>query len=82
MKLEAIPIGEQCRILDIQGDAAAVRRAKELGLVHGVVCTVVRKAPFSGPIELSTSLAHIGIRTSDELRIDVELVGARVSEAA
>lgn len=59
-----------------------MRRAKELGLVPGVLCTVVRKAPFAGPIELATSLAHIGIRVSDELQIDVELLPAHVPEAA
>ena len=82
MNLDAIPVGKQCRILDIQGDIVAVRRAKELGLVHGVICTVVRKAPFSGPIEVATALAHIGIRTSDELQILVEPVVAHISEAA
>lgn len=59
-----------------------MRRARELGLVHGVVCTVVRRAPFSGPIELATPLAHIGVRPSDELRIDVEPVSVRMPEAA
>ncbi len=82
MNLESIPVGEQCRILDIQGDAGAVRRAKELGLVRGVVCRVVRKAPFNGPIELAMSLAHIGVRTSDELRIEVEPIQQQRSEAA
>ena len=82
MNLELIPVGEQCRILDIQGEAAAVRRAKELGLVQGVVCRVVRKAPFHGPIELAMSLGHIGIRTSDELRIEVEPLHLQRSEAA
>jgi Fe2+ transport system protein FeoA len=82
MRLESIPVGTQCRILDIQGEPAAVRRARELGLVHGIVCTVIRKAPFSGPIELATPLAHIGVRPSDDLRIDVEPVSARISEAA
>ena len=82
MRLESIPVGSQCRILDVQGDPTAVRRARELGLVHGVVCTVVRRAPFSGPIELATPLAHIGVRPSDELRIDVEPVSVRMPEAA
>lgn len=82
MTLNAIPVGGRCRILGIQGEESAVRRAKELGLVPGVLCTVVRKAPFAGPIELATSLAHIGIRVSDELQIDVELLPAHVPEAA
>lgn len=82
MNLESIPVGEQCRILDIQGDVAAVRRAKELGLVQGVVCKVVRKAPFHGPIELAMSLGNIGIRTSDELRIEVEPMHQQRPEAA
>jgi len=82
MNLESIPVGEFCRILDIQGDVLAVRRTKELGLVHGVVCRVIRKAPFHGPIELAMTLGNIGIRTSEELRIEVEPVQLQRSEAA
>jgi Fe2+ transport system protein FeoA len=82
MRLESIPVGSRCRILDIQGEAAAVRRAKELGLIHGVICTIVRKAPFSGPIEVATPLAHIGVRPTEDLIITVEPVVALASEAA
>lgn len=82
MRLESIPVGRQCRILSIKGEDSAVRRAKELGLVDGVVCTIVRKALFSGPIEVATPLSHIGVRPSDELRIDVELVASPATEVA
>ncbi|MFN4985447.1 MAG: ferrous iron transport protein A [Ignavibacteria bacterium] len=82
MRLESIPVGSRCRILEIQGEGGAVRRAKELGLIHGVICMVVRKAPFSGPIEVATPLAHIGVRPTEDLVIIVEPVAALVSEAA
>jgi len=82
MRLESIPVGSQCRILDIQGEPTAVRRARELGLVQGALCTVIRKAPFSGPLELATAMAHIGVRPSEELRIYVEPVPVCLSEAA
>jgi hypothetical protein len=47
-----------------------------------VICMVVRKAPFSGPIEVATPLAHIGVRPTEDLVIIVEPVAALVSEAA
>lgn len=82
MRLDAVDIGSVCRILDVRGEGVAVRRAKELGLVPGIICTVIRKAPFSGPVEVATPTSRIGIRTSDELWIEVEPLTTSMNEAS
>lgn len=46
-----------------------MRRCMELGLVPGTVCTVERRAPFGGPVELSTERTRLGVRLGSELQI-------------
>ncbi|MBU3699035.1 MAG: ferrous iron transport protein A [Candidatus Kapabacteria bacterium] len=67
--LHTCPVGTKCRILSIDGEQSCVRRVMELGLVPGVVCTVERRAPFGGPIEISTGMTRLGVRLGSELRI-------------
>lgn len=75
-QLETCPVGTQCRILAVCGEESCVRRAKELGLVEGVCCSVERKAPFNGPVEISTGHTRLGIRLGKELTVLVEVVQA------
>lgn len=82
MNLHEIEVGQHCRVVCVDGEGGCVRRVKELGLTTGVVCRMVRKAPFSGPMEIETPLAHLGIRTSEYLRIEVEVVTGPLAEAA
>ncbi|MBU3679398.1 MAG: hypothetical protein FGM32_07300 [Candidatus Kapabacteria bacterium] len=70
--LHKCPVGTRCMILSIDGEEFCVRRAQELGLVPGVVCCLERRAPFGGPVELSTDIARLGVRLGDELTIMVE----------
>ena len=58
----------------MSGDEISVRRAKELGLVSGVICTLERRAPFHGPVEISTARGRFGVRLGRELMISVEVL--------
>ncbi|MCX6140148.1 MAG: FeoA domain-containing protein [Candidatus Kapabacteria bacterium] len=80
--IQNLPAGTACTIISIEGDGAVARRARELGLVAGTVCTVIRKAPFGGPIEIATAVSRIGIRPSDGLLISVEVLHSTGQVAA
>ena len=59
-----------------------MRRAKELGLVEGVCCSVERRAPFRGPIEISTGRSRLGVRLGKELSVTVEVLDAEQKNVA
>ncbi|MFN4907858.1 MAG: ferrous iron transport protein A [Bacteroidota bacterium] len=75
-QLDTCPVGTRCRILAVAGEESCVRRARELGLVEGVCCSVERKAPFHGPVEISTGQSRLGVRLGKELSIIVEVIDA------
>jgi len=79
--LQNLPAGTTVSIKKIEGDASAVLRARELGLIPGTICTIVRKAPFGGPIQLAIGRGQLGIRPSDGLVISVEVVSIVTSLA-
>ncbi len=81
-KLETCPVGTRCRILAVVGEEPCVRRAKELGLVEGACCSVERRAPFRGPVEISTGRSRLGVRLGKELTVTVEVLDAEQSYAA
>ncbi len=80
--IQSLPAGTSCTIVSIEGDVNAARRARELGLIPGTVCKVVRKSPFGGPFEITTGTTRLGIRPTDGLRICVEVLPAKGSVAA
>lgn len=70
--LQSVPVGTRCRIVSLEGDPVHTRRAMELGMVPGAWCTILRKAPFGGPLEVVLDTARLGIRPTEDLRICVE----------
>lgn len=70
--LQHLPAGTRCRIVSVEGDVRHTDRVMQLGLVPGVWCTIVRKAPFGGPLELALDDARLGVRPTRELRIYVD----------
>ncbi len=70
--LQQLPVGTRCRIISLEGDGAHTRRVMELGMVPGTWCTILRKAPFGGPLEVVLEGTHLGVRPTRELCIYVE----------
>jgi ferrous iron transport protein A len=73
--IQALPIGGTGVIADVRGPLNAVRRIHELGLTKGTTVTIVRRAPFGGPIEVSIDGTHLAVRLADGLIIDVHTNG-------
>lgn len=71
--IQAAPAGSEVEIVSVVGGGSAARRALELGLVVGMICRVIRKAPFGGPIELEVGRTRIGLRPADGLQVRVRI---------
>jgi ferrous iron transport protein A len=69
-RLENVMIGMPCKVVSMRGEDNTIQRVKELGMVAGSVVTVVRKAPFGGPIDIELLNTRIAMR----MGIDVEIL--------
>jgi Fe2+ transport system protein FeoA len=49
-------------------------RLRELGMTEGSTFTVVRKAPFNGPMHIKCGFCHLMLRPDETQFIDIELV--------
>ena len=70
--LQTIPLQTPYRIVSVEGDCCTAQRVRELGLVSGAVCTVVRRAAFGGPMEIALDRRTIALRLTSQLAILVE----------
>jgi len=70
--LQEIGIGIEYRIVEVQGSCPTAKRLRELGMIPGAVCRVVRRAPFGGPMEVALEHRTLGIRFEKGLSVIVE----------
>lgn len=49
-------------------------RLRELGMTEGTTFTVVRKAPFNGPLHIKCGSCHLMLRPEETQFIDIEIV--------
>ena len=50
MTISELRVGKRARIVEFLSNGAFIERLQELGLTPGTEVTVVRRAPFSGPM--------------------------------
>jgi len=72
LSLQTIPTGTPYRIVAVEGECTTTQRVRELGFIPGAMCTVVRRAPFGGPMEVALERRTIGLRLTSQLSILVE----------
>lgn len=70
--LQTIPVNEPYQIVRVSGDGATAQRLRELGFLPGAICTVVRRAPFGGPMEVALERRNVGLRLTSDVQIQVE----------
>jgi ferrous iron transport protein A len=64
--------GSRAVVRRLEGEAAAVRRLMELGLVPGTPVELVRRAPLGDPLELRVRGTHFSIRRTEAESIHVD----------
>ncbi|MDZ4744875.1 MAG: FeoA family protein [bacterium] len=72
--IQHVPVGSSVQIVSVSGGVGAARRALELGIIAGMICRIVRKAPFGGPLEIEVGKTRIGIRPAVDLVVLVRLL--------
>jgi len=64
--------GERGKVTAIGGDAEAVRRLMDLGLIRGTTLEMVRRAPLGDPLEVRLRGFMLTLRRSEAEHITVE----------
>ena len=69
--LTSVPIGEQAKVVKINGNSRIVRRLMEMGVIPGVSLEVLKAAPFGDPIEVRVRGYNLAMRRSEADTIEV-----------
>ena len=70
--LSQLEPGERGKVTAIGGDADAVRRLMDLGLIRGTTLELVRRAPLGDPLEVRLRGFMLTLRRSEAEHITVE----------
>ena len=71
-KLAELGPGDRGRVVGVAGDADAVRRLMDLGLIRGTTLEVVRTAPLGDPMEVKLRGYMLTLRRAEAEHITVE----------
>jgi len=71
MKLSDCPPGRRGRVTKFEGDPRLTQRLMELGLLEGTEVSVVRAAPFRGPLEIEFERSTISLRRSEAESVEI-----------
>ncbi|HEU0012425.1 MAG TPA: FeoA family protein [Longimicrobium sp.] len=64
--------GERGRVVRMDGDADAVRRLNDLGLIRGTTVEVIRVAPLGDPLEVRLRGFMLTLRRAEAEHIELE----------
>ncbi len=70
--LANLPIGEEAKVLAVEGDNPISKRLMEMGVVPGVSVRVIKTAPFGCPLEIRVRGYHLALRRSEAETIAVK----------
>ena len=71
-RLAELGPGERSRVVTVDGEADAVRRLMDLGLIRGTPVEVMRRAPLGDPIEVRLRGFMLTLRRAEAEHITVE----------
>jgi ferrous iron transport protein A len=71
-KLAELRPGERGRVTAVAGDADAVRRLMDLGLIRGTTLEVIRTAPLGDPMEVKLRGYMLTLRRAEAEHITIE----------
>lgn len=75
MKLSELKSGEKGKITDIDENCPIRERMWDMGLVKGTEVTLLRSAPFRGPIEIILRGYHLVLRREDGEKVNIVRTG-------
>lgn len=70
--LKDVKVGENCKVVRLNGEGAVKRRIMDMGITKGVEIHVRKVAPLGDPIELTVRGYELSVRKADAAMIDVE----------
>lgn len=70
--LSSLPIGSRAIVRDFPKAGAAALRLRELGVLPGVVITLVRAAPLGDPLEIKVRGFNLTLRKTEAENVLVE----------
>lgn len=71
--LRTMPIGSMAILTSLEGNPDFIRRLNELGFLPGTKFTLLRRAPFGGPVEISYGQTRIAFRPDSSVQIHIHL---------
>ena len=74
MTISDLKIGESGKIITVGGEGALRQHFLDMGMIPGVVVTLVKYAPMGDPLELKIFGYELTLRKADAAQIQVELV--------
>ena len=74
MTLNQLRVGQQARIVDVEGNDGLAIRLMEMGLTDGEVISLLGFAPLGDPIEFSIRGYRLSLRKTEAMRVSVEPV--------
>jgi ferrous iron transport protein A len=69
--LNALPYGQEARVVSVEGESAVARRLMEMGVVPGAPVCVIKAAPLGDPIEVRVRGYHLALRRAEAETIKV-----------
>lgn len=72
--VDALKIGEKCRVISIGCTGALRRRIIDMGITPGAVIIMRKAAPFGDPIEINVRGYELSIRRSEAKEIKAEII--------
>ena len=69
MTLQELPVGEQAKVISVEGVDDISVRMMEMGLTPGVELTMIGAALFGDPLEIELRGYHLSLRKSEAERV-------------
>jgi ferrous iron transport protein A len=73
MNLTSLPVGQNARVVAVNGNSPVARRMMEMGVIPGTPVVVVKSAPFGDPIEVRVRGYSLAMRRAEADSIEVSL---------
>jgi ferrous iron transport protein A len=71
MTLDELRVGQQARIVDVEGNDGIAIRLMEMGLTDGETISLVGFAPLGDPIEFLVRGYRLSLRKTEAMRVSI-----------